>query len=164
MYSDPLNIRKKEIYKDVKNEDFGDSKDTLDKFLQLKLMIKKINLFFAEIMNKDCSSFYIFESLVTGKDPLQKSDSKSLINKLKNTMNFINWKHTPANNGKFFNSDQNLMIFSNKNRFKLRWLRDFNIGDLMYMKLIDLDFFKPVGPFEIISNPTFIVDLILYLA
>lgn len=149
----------------MKDNDFGHSEDKAGKFFKLLSMIQKIDLFFAEIMNPDSTSLLFFDLFNQNRKSRDSAhDQQKLIKELKNSIHHINWKHNPENNNKFFNSQQFLKIFTPKHRFHLGWLGNFNIGDIMFLKAIDLSFFQEVGPFEIINNPAFITDLILYLA
>lgn len=78
-------------------------------------------------------------------------------------MNFIFWKHNPENNKKFLNSNMHFFNDKNLQKFEASWLKKFNIGNVMFLKKINLDIFQPESQLDFIHDTNFIIDLLIFL-
>lgn len=79
-------------------------------------------------------------------------------------MKFIFWKHNPENNIKFLTKEmKNIEKSFEKVIFDCDWLKDFNIGNIMFLSQITLNKFD-MNASEIICKSDFMIDLILYFA
>lgn len=88
---------------------------------------------------------------------------RELSKKLKNTMNFIEWKYTAENNKKYLQS--NLHFFNDRQLPKLTapWLLQYFLGDIMFLKKVGVDKFQPGSQLGFISDVNFLIDLLLFL-
>lgn len=124
--------------------------------------MQKLTAFFGEFEEVKESLFRAFRPPESPDESCRRRE-KDLSEKLKNTMNFIFWKHNPENNTKFLNSD--LHFFNDKatQKFETAWLSEFNIGNIMYLRNINLNLFQPGSQLEFVGDSDFLVDLLLYL-
>lgn len=136
------------------------NEDSLEKTLRLK--IQKTSSFFREFDEMKDSLFGNFASSAPKKNSSHEK-VELLSKKLKNTMNFIFWKHTPENNKNHLQSGLHFFNDKNLQKFEASWLYEFNIGNVMYLKKIGLDKFQPGSQFDFFNDVDFLIDLLLFL-
>ena len=92
------------------------------------------------------------------------SFSPEINNEWKNSLKFIFWKHNPENNIKFLTKEmKNIEKSFERVSFYSDWLKEFNIGNIMFLSQIDLEKFD-LKASNIISKSDFVIELILYFA
>jgi len=124
--------------------------------------VQKLSTFFEEFEDVKKPLFKAFQDPKKTSN-IDKEKEIELSEKLKNTMNFIYWKHNPENNTKFLTSNMHFFNDKTLQKFEASWLSEFNIGNIMYLKKINLNMFQPGSQLDFINDINFLIDLLLYL-